>query len=51
MTMTLTDAWDEITVLVLRAQAGDRVAYGELVVRFQGSGPGASHARSSSRVT
>jgi RNA polymerase sigma-70 factor (ECF subfamily) len=27
--------WNEITDLVLRAQAGDRVAYGELVERFQ----------------
>src|SRR5216684_4440167 len=28
-------SWNEITDLVLRAQAGDRVAYGELVERFQ----------------
>jgi RNA polymerase sigma-70 factor (ECF subfamily) len=27
--------WNEITTLVLRAQQGDRVAYGELVERFQ----------------
>jgi RNA polymerase sigma-70 factor, ECF subfamily len=27
--------WDEITALVLRAQAGDRRAFGELVERFQ----------------
>jgi RNA polymerase sigma-70 factor (ECF subfamily) len=27
--------WNEITSLVLRAQEGDRVAYGELVERFQ----------------
>jgi RNA polymerase sigma-70 factor (ECF subfamily) len=27
--------WDEITTLVNRAKAGDRVAYGELVERFQ----------------
>jgi RNA polymerase sigma-70 factor (ECF subfamily) len=27
--------WSEITDLVLRAQAGDRAAYGELVERFQ----------------
>jgi RNA polymerase sigma-70 factor, ECF subfamily len=27
--------WNEITDLVLRAQAGDRAAYGELVERFQ----------------
>jgi RNA polymerase sigma-70 factor (ECF subfamily) len=27
--------WSEITELVLRAQAGDRAAYGELVERFQ----------------
>lgn len=30
-------SWEEVTELVLRAQAGDRVAYGELVRRFQGS--------------
>jgi RNA polymerase sigma-70 factor (ECF subfamily) len=30
-------SWEEVTVLVERAQAGDRVAYGELVRRFQGS--------------
>src|SRR5258708_26152734 len=28
-------SWNEVTDLVLRAQAGDRVAYGELVERFQ----------------
>ena len=28
-------SWNEITELVLRAQAGDRAAYGELVERFQ----------------
>lgn len=28
-------SWDEITVLVDRAKAGDRAAFGELVVRFQ----------------
>jgi RNA polymerase sigma-70 factor (ECF subfamily) len=27
--------WDEITTLVMRAQAGDRSAYGELVQRFE----------------
>src|SRR5579885_3369722 len=27
--------WNEITELVVRAQAGDRAAYGELVERFQ----------------
>src|SRR5712692_7805807 len=27
--------WDEIAILVDRARAGDRLAYGELVVRFQ----------------
>src|SRR5438128_4728909 len=27
--------WNEITNLVVRAQAGDRAAYGELVERFQ----------------
>src|SRR4249920_962531 len=27
--------WNEITDLVLRAQQGDRVAYGELIERFQ----------------
>lgn len=30
-------SWNEITVLVERAQTGDREAYGELVVRFQNS--------------
>jgi RNA polymerase sigma-70 factor, ECF subfamily len=30
-------SWEEVTVLVERAQGGDRVAYGELVRRFQGS--------------
>jgi RNA polymerase sigma-70 factor, ECF subfamily len=30
-------SWEEVTVLVERAQAGDRGAYGELVRRFQGS--------------
>src|SRR5262249_61150119 len=30
-------SWEEVTVLVERAQAGDRAAYGELVRRFQGS--------------
>ncbi len=30
-------SWEEVTELVLRAQEGDRVAYGELVRRFQGS--------------
>jgi RNA polymerase sigma-70 factor (ECF subfamily) len=30
-------SWEEVTVLVERAQAGDRTAYGELVRRFQGS--------------
>jgi RNA polymerase sigma-70 factor (ECF subfamily) len=30
-------SWEEVTELVLRAQAGDRLAYGELVRRFQGS--------------
>src|SRR5438876_2086334 len=28
-------SWDEVEVLVTRAQAGDRQAYGELVARFQ----------------
>ncbi len=28
-------SWDEIAILVDRARAGDRSAYGELVVRFQ----------------
>jgi RNA polymerase sigma-70 factor (ECF subfamily) len=28
-------SWNEVTELVTRAQAGDRSAYGELVVRFQ----------------
>src|SRR5215210_1963916 len=28
-------SWEEITRLVLRARAGDRAAYGELVERFQ----------------
>ena len=30
-------SWEEITVLVDKAKLGDRVAYGELVTRFQGS--------------
>jgi RNA polymerase sigma-70 factor, ECF subfamily len=30
-------SWTEITVLVEKAQGGDRAAYGELVRRFQGS--------------
>jgi len=30
-------SWNEVTVLVLRAQTGDRAAYGELVERFQGA--------------
>ena len=30
-------SWEEVTELVLRAQTGDRAAYGELVRRFQGS--------------
>src|SRR6478752_6248341 len=30
-------SWTEITLLVERAKVGDRVAYGELVTRFQGS--------------
>src|SRR5215210_3728693 len=30
-------SWEEITRLVLRARAGDRGAYGELVERFQGT--------------
>jgi len=30
-------SWEEVTVLVGRAQSGDRAAYGELVRRFQGS--------------
>jgi len=30
-------SWEEVTVLVERAQTGDRGAYGELVRRFQGS--------------
>jgi RNA polymerase sigma-70 factor (ECF subfamily) len=30
-------SWEEVTVLVGRAQSGDRAAYGELVRRFQGT--------------
>ena len=30
-------SWEEVTELVLRAQTGDRAAYGELFRRFQGS--------------
>jgi RNA polymerase sigma-70 factor (ECF subfamily) len=30
-------SWEEVTVLVERAQTGDRAAYGELVRRFQGA--------------
>src|SRR5215472_11190631 len=30
-----TMTWNEVSSLVVRAQAGDRVAYGELVERFQ----------------
>src|SRR5437588_12828461 len=30
-------SWTEVTELVERAQRGDRVAYGELVERFQGA--------------
>jgi RNA polymerase sigma-70 factor, ECF subfamily len=30
-------SWTEITILVDKAKTGDRVAYGELVTRFQGS--------------
>ena len=30
-------SWDEIGILVDKAKGGDRAAYGELVVRFQGS--------------
>src|SRR5579871_1031707 len=30
-------SWEEVTALVLRAQAGDRDAYGELVRRFEGA--------------
>ena len=30
-------SWEEVTVLVDRAKAGDRQAYGELVERFRGS--------------
>lgn len=30
-------SWEEVTELVLRAQTGDREAYGELVRRFQGA--------------
>ena len=30
-------SWEEVTILVERAQAGDRAAYGELVRRFQGA--------------
>jgi RNA polymerase sigma-70 factor, ECF subfamily len=30
-------SWNEVNDLVLQAQTGDRAAYGELVVRFQGA--------------
>src|SRR6516165_12570161 len=30
-------SWNEVTVLVEKARLGDRQAYGELVLRFQGS--------------
>src|SRR3954471_24901774 len=30
-------SWAEVTELVLRAQTGDRAAYGELVRRFEGA--------------
>src|SRR5437588_12830679 len=29
--------WTEVTELVLRAQVGDRIAFGELLTRFQGA--------------
>jgi RNA polymerase sigma-70 factor (ECF subfamily) len=35
--MTFDACWDEITALVVRAQGGDRAAFGELVERFQAS--------------
>lgn len=30
-------SWEEVTILVDKAKTGDRDAYGELVIRFQGS--------------
>jgi RNA polymerase sigma-70 factor (ECF subfamily) len=38
-------SWDEILILVERAKAGDRKAYGELVVRFQPAVYGVALAR------